>query len=135
MILGIGTDLFAIDRMRREIERDAGFAPSVFTPAEIRYCEGRRDPAIHFAARFAAKEALVKALADTRGDGSFWRDVEVERRDDGAPAVRLTGRLAELAAELGVQRVHLSLTHTDTMAAASVVLEGGRDDPPDWRRR
>jgi holo-[acyl-carrier protein] synthase len=139
MILGIGTDLFDVDRMRRNLQRDADFAASVFTAAEIEYCGAKRDPAPHYAARFAAKEALVKALADARGEGSFWLDAAVRRRDDGQPVFDLSGRLADLAAGLGVTRLHLSLTHTATLAAAVVVLEGDpapdASDQPDRRQR
>jgi holo-[acyl-carrier protein] synthase len=139
MILGIGTDLFDIDRMRRRLASDADFAASVFTPREIAYCRAKRDPAPHFAARFAAKEAVVKALADAGGRGAFWLDIEVRRRDDGRPSLELSGRLAELAAGLAVRRIHLSLTHTDHLAAATVVLEGGAaavtSDRDDRRRR
>ena len=127
MILGIGTDLFDVDRMRRELGRVPDFAATVLTPAEIEYCGRMHDPAPHLAARFAAKEALVKALADARGEGTFWLDAEVRRRSDGKPEFRLSGRLAAMAGELGVRRLHLSLTHTDHLAAAVVILEG---DPP-----
>lgn len=135
MILGIGTDLFDVDRMRRRLESDAGFAASVFTPAEISYCTNKHDPASHFAARFAAKEAAVKALADAGGDGSFWHDAEVQRRDDGKPSLVLTGRLADLAAGLGARRIHLSMTHSDHLAAAVVVLEGAAEHPDQDNRR
>lgn len=139
MILGIGTDLFDVDRMRRNLQRDADFPVSVFTPPEIEYCRAQSDPAVHFAARFAAKEALVKALADAGGEGTFWLDISVLRRDDGQPRIELGGRLAELAAAFGVRRTHLSLTHTDQLAAAVVVLEGDpaaeTSDPDDRRRR
>lgn len=139
MILGIGTDLFDVDRMRRQLESDADFAASVFTPREIAYCTVKRDPAPHFAVRFAAKEAVVKALADAEGEGTFWRDAEILRRDDGKPSLDLSGRLAELAAGLKVRRIHLSLTHTDQLAAATVVLEGDAaaqpSDQDDRRRR
>ena len=138
MILGIGTDLFDVDRMRRQLEGDAEFSASVFTPSEIAYCAAKRDPAPHFAARFAAKEAALKALADAGGAGSFWQDAEVQRRNDGKPTLELSGRLADLAAGLEVRRIHLSLTHTDQLAAATVVLEGDPAVPPsdqDDRRR
>ena len=138
MILGIGTDLFDVDRMRRRLESDASFAESVFLPAEISYCQSQHHPASHFAARFAAKEAVVKALADAGGSGSFWLDITVLRDPSGKPSIQLDGRLGDCAHQLGVTRIHLSLTHTDDMAAATVVIEGApaaMDPDPASRRQ
>jgi holo-[acyl-carrier protein] synthase len=127
MVLGIGIDFCDVQRMRRQLDApDAGFVASVFLPAEIAYCQAKHRPEEHFAARFAAKEAVVKALAAAGGEGAFWHDVEVIRTPDGAPAVVLHGRLRDLAAAAGVGRVHVSLTHTGTMAAAMAVA----DDSP-----
>lgn len=124
MILGIGTDLLDVARMARELEKDgAGFRDRVFTPAEIAYCEARRYPARHFAARFAAKEALFKALAGPASD-DFWHEAEVERTGDAAPRLVLHGRAKEAADRLGVKSVLVSLSHTDSLASASVVLQG-----------
>ena len=127
MILGIGFDLVDIARVaallaskgERAVER-------LFSPAEAAYARARAEPARHFAARFAAKEAVYKALAgseDARGIG--WRDTEVTVAWDGRPQIVLRGRAAERAAALGVARVHVSLTHADLVAGAMVVLEGG----------
>jgi holo-[acyl-carrier protein] synthase len=123
MILGIGTDLLDVARMASELAREGGgFRDDVFTPAEISYCEGRHWPARHFAARFAAKEALFKAL-EGRVPPNRFLDVEVDR-DAGAPRLVLRGAVKEAAARLGVRSVHVSLSHTGGLAAASVVLEG-----------
>lgn len=125
MILGTGIDLCKVSRMRDKVDaNDVDFLTSVFLPAEIAYCEAKRHPATHFAARFAAKEAVIKALADARGQGSFWLDIEIRNEEDGRPVVRLQGRAHEMADRLGVRRVFLSMTHTGEMAAANVVLEG-----------
>jgi holo-[acyl-carrier protein] synthase len=124
MILGIGTDLLDVARMTAELEREkGGLLDSAFTPSEIRFCEERRYPARHFAARFAAKEAFLKALGGAGTPGAFL-EVEVEREGDGPPRLVLHGRLREAAARLGVERVHVSLSHTNALASASVVLEG-----------
>ena len=124
MILGIGTDLLDVARMESELEKDgAGFRDRVFTPSEIAYCEARRYPARHFAARFAAKEALFKALAGPASD-DFWHEAEVERTGDQAPRLILHGRAKEAADRLGVKSVLVSLSHTDSLASASVVLQG-----------
>jgi len=123
-ILGIGTDLLDVARMAKELESEgAGFRDTVFTPSEIVYCEAKRRPARHFAARFAAKEALFKALGGS-APGSFWREVEVARPGDAPPRLLLHGGTKEAAARLGVKNILVSLSHTDSLAAASVVLQG-----------
>ncbi|HEX7528921.1 MAG TPA: holo-ACP synthase [Thermoanaerobaculia bacterium] len=124
MILGIGTDLLDVARMAKELEEEgAGFRDTVFTPSEIAYCEAKRYPPRHFAARFAAKEALFKALAGSMSH-AFWREVEVARTGDAAPRLVLHGRTREAADRLGVTDILVSLSHTDSLAAASVVLQG-----------
>jgi len=124
MILGIGTDLLDVARMAREAEEQGPkFLEELFTPGEIAYCEGKRYPARHLAARFAAKEALFKALSRSDPSG-LWRDVEVERAEGAAPRLVLHGRVREAADRLGVKAILVSLSHTDGLAAASVVLEG-----------
>lgn len=123
MILGIGIDLIEVARVARQLAADgAGFRDTVFTPAEIAYCERKRFPAQHFAARFAAKEAAFKALALPADFGAAWREAEVAS-DAGVPRLVLTGRLAELAAARGVRRAHVTLSHTQELATAGVVLE------------
>ena len=124
MILGIGTDLLDVARMARELEQvGGGFRDAVFTPAEIDACAARRYPARHFAARFAAKEALLKALGGEVTAGSF-REVEVVAGEAGAPRLLLHGLVQEAATRRGVRNVLVSLTHTPALASASVVLEG-----------
>lgn len=124
MILGIGTDLLEVARMAKEMEdKGPGFRERIFTPAEISYCESKRYPARHFAARFAAKEAFFKALASSGAAGRF-REVEVDRTNDAPPRLVLHGRLREVAGRLGVKTILVSLSHTDGLATASVVLQG-----------
>ena len=125
-VLGVGLDLVDVSRMKRELAReDGGLRDRVFTPDEIAYCEAMGRPAVHYAARFAAREAFFKALGTGwRGAGPTWNEVEVVRDELGAPALRLRGNAARAAADLGVESTHLSLTHTNALAAAVVVLEG-----------
>ncbi len=124
MILGIGIDQCEVRRMQRQLDPPAnGFVASVFQPGEIAYCNGKHNPAQHFAARFAAKEAALKALAAVGGKGTFWLDMAVLNEPDGHPRLELGGRLGELAGRLGVRIIHLSLTHTADLAAAVVVVE------------
>lgn len=117
-VLGVGIDAIEIDRFAAALERRPRLAERCFTPAEAAYCHGRASPPQHFAARFAAKEAVGKAL----GIGmTRWREVEVVR-GRGAPTIALTGRYAERAEELGVTRVHVSLTHSLNLAMASATV-------------
>ncbi|HPH25542.1 MAG TPA: holo-ACP synthase [Pseudomonadota bacterium] len=124
MILGVGLDLCPIERMQRALERSGSrFSQKVFTEAERAYCSARGQPAQHFAARFAAKEAVLKALGVP--SGLSWHELEVVSTAGGAPELRLSGVAATLAAERGIRRLHLSLTHSGNMAAAVVIIEGG----------
>jgi holo-[acyl-carrier protein] synthase len=119
-VLGVGIDLIEIDRIAAALARRPRFAERCFTDAEAAYCASRAYPPQHFAARFAAKEAVGKAL----GIGmTRWRDVEVVR-GRGAPTAVLYGRHLRRASDLGVTEVVLSLTHSRGMAAAVCVLEG-----------
>ncbi len=124
MILGIGIDQCKISRLQRELsEPTRGFLQAVFLPPEIEYCHAKHKPAEHFAARFAAKEAIVKSLAGAQGTGTFWQDIEIKNTPEGQPHPILGGRLQVYAAELGVRTIHLSLTHTSDVAAAVAVAE------------
>jgi holo-[acyl-carrier protein] synthase len=126
MIVGIGLDLVDIARVERLLaDRGERATNKLFTPEEARYATSRAHPARHFAARFAAKEAAYKALAGNElARGIGWRDLEVLRDDSsGQPRLVLHGRAFERAAELGVTRVHVTLTHSHETAAAVVVLE------------
>ena len=124
MIVGIGTDLLDVNRMARELSREgAGFRDGVFTSSEVAYCDGMGQPARHFAARFAAKEAFWKAIG-AGPEGVSLRDVEVCREEGGRPVLVLFGRAREAAERLGVRNTFVSLTHTATLASANVVLEG-----------
>lgn len=124
MILGIGTDLLDVARMERELRSAPGFRDGVFTAGEIAYCEAHRYPARHYAARFAAKEAFVKALGRDAPREFAWLEVELQRGDAGEPRLLPHGRLADAAARLGVKNVFVSVSHTGDLASASVVLEG-----------
>jgi holo-[acyl-carrier protein] synthase len=124
MIAGIGVDLVNIPRFAQLMERrgDAAVA-RFFTEAEAERCRASKSVVESFAGRFAAKEAFFKALGTGWGLGGRWTEVEVVSAPSGAPSLRLSGRAAEAAAEQGVARIHLSITHTDETAAAFVVLE------------
>ena len=119
-VKGIGIDAVEVDRFRMVLARTPGVARRLFTDAERAYGARRRDPAERLAARFAAKEAVMKALGVGLGAFSF-HDVEVTRARSGQPALALRGRAAALAAQHGVTAWHVSLTHTHRVAEAVVV--------------
>ncbi|QDR79571.1 holo-ACP synthase [Sporomusa termitida] len=123
MIIGIGTDIVEIDRIKTAVEREA-FIQRVFTAGEAAYCRSRGvQQAASFAARFAAKEAVAKAIGSGFAGGNI-KDIEVVTADSGKPAIILHGGFAVLAGELGVTAIHISLTHAREYAAAQAVLEG-----------
>jgi holo-[acyl-carrier protein] synthase len=123
-VRGVGVDLVAVERVDRLIEQHGKRVLSrLLTDAEQRYCLGMAVPARHVAARVAAKEAVYKALQgseDARGIG--WLEIEVVRGADGRPGVQLSGRAARRLAALEAGAVHLSLTHTNDLAAAIAVV-------------
>ncbi len=125
-VIGLGLDLVEIERVREALERGSGkrFEQRVFTPHEIAYCRSKADPYPHFAARFAAKEAAMKALGTGWTGQVFWQGLEVWNDERGKPWLRLLGATAEFARELGVTRAHLSLTHDRGRAAAVALLLG-----------
>ena len=118
-MIGIGIDAVEVDRFRRVLERTPGVARRLFTDAERSYGARFADPAPRLAARFAAKEAAMKAMGVGLGAFAF-HDVEVIKAPSGAPSLRLSGGAAELASRLGVQQLRLSITHTDATAEAVV---------------
>lgn len=125
MILGLGTDLVDIARMRSFQERwgERGLH-RIFSQDELTYCLALVDPAPSLAARFAAKEAFFKAVGTGWGPGGAWTEVEVRRAGSGRPELVVSGRAATVTAALGVARMHLSLTHARDVAGAVLVLEG-----------
>lgn len=125
MVVGIGLDVVEVPRFEGVLSRHGErFERRVFAPGEIAACARRADRPRALAARFAAKEACLKALGTGWAEGLAFSQVEVENEPSGRPALRLHGPAAERAAALGVLRIHLSLTHDGEVAAAVVVLEG-----------
>lgn len=124
MIAAIGIDIIEISRVEQSIRQHGSrFIERVFTAGEIAYCEARPSRIASYAARFAAKEAVMKALGTGWGDGVGWRQIEVVCGGGGAPSLSLSGRALERLKELGAARAHLSLSHSDLMAMAQVILE------------
>ena len=124
MILGIGIDIVAPPRIEEMIERHGErFLERTFTADEIAYSRDRKRAAEHFAARWAAKEAVAKALGTGFDRDVGWKDIEVTKAPSGAVGVALHGGAQTLAEKLGVTRIHLSLSHNETAAAAMAVLD------------
>lgn len=117
-------DIIEVRRVRETIERTPRFAERVFTSAERDYCESRGAVAAqHYAARFAAKEAALKALQTGWAGGISWQDVEVTAKESGAPVISFHGRAHELYVQSGATAAHLSIAHTTEHAIAEVILE------------
>jgi holo-[acyl-carrier protein] synthase len=124
-VKGIGMDLVQIPRMRRVVERwQERFLRRVFTEEEIAYCQKRRDPIPHLAARFAAKEAALKALGTGLSMGVRWLEMEVQREPGGAPRMVLSGRCRAIVQAKGGREMIVSLTHDGEYAMAQVMLMG-----------
>ena len=127
MIIGIGNDIISINRVEKAIEREA-FIKRVYTDNEINYCESRgKGKAASYAARFAAKEAVLKAFGTGLRYGEL-TDIEILNDDLGAPVIKLYGAFLELAKNKGVKTAHISLSHEREFATAFCVLEGQNED-------
>ncbi len=123
-VLGIGVDIVETQRIEHSLERfGERFLHRVFTAGEIEYCQSMKYPARHFAARFAAKEAVSKAFGTGIGKSMGWKDIDVHREGSGQPFVVLGGGAKQLADERKVSAVWISLSHTDHNAAAVAVIE------------
>ncbi|MBI5464457.1 MAG: holo-ACP synthase [Ignavibacteriales bacterium] len=120
-IAGIGVDVVDVERMKGVLERQQDyFLNKIFSDMEVAYCKSRPRPYIHFAARFAAKEAVAKAMR-TGWSGAFhWKDIEVVNDATGAPHILLVGEVARALKEC---KLHLSISHSDTTVVAFVVME------------
>lgn len=127
MIFGIGIDVVEVERVESSMaEFGERFASRVFTEAERAYCDSQKRPAIHYAARFAAKEAVAKALGTGIGKDLSWLDMEIRRRESGEPEVFLSGDGAKFSKDNNLGEIKISLTHAQHYAAANAVaLTGG----------
>lgn len=123
MILGIGTDIIEIARIRQALEKQPHLMARLYTQREVGYCQRKKNPWQSFAARFAAKEAVSKAFGTGIGKIA-WTDIEVVNDKSGKPQVILYGAALALAEEKEVHCVHVSLSHSEVYAIATAVLEG-----------
>lgn len=124
MIVGTGIDIAEVPRIQYAIERfGQRFLERIFTTEEMRYCDSKANRVERYAARFAAKEAAMKALGTGWNYGVRWRDCEVVRMPGGRPTIHFHGKAAEIAGKLGTKNAALSISHTQDQAIAQVILE------------
>jgi holo-[acyl-carrier protein] synthase len=124
-IIGIGTDITECLRIARMIERHGElFINRVYTPEEVRYCQNRKQATQHFTGRWAAKEAILKALGTGWRRGISWLDMEIRNDSGGKPVVAVRGGVKEVVEQLGIQRLLVSISHCHTHATAMAIAEG-----------
>jgi len=124
MVIGLGIDVIQNERIRDSLAKfGSRFIHRIYTEKEIAYCSNCADPGIHYAARFAAKEAGFKALGTGWAAGVKWKDIEVQKLSSGRPELHLYGEALERATSLGATRFHVSLTHDQLVSCAVVVLD------------
>jgi holo-[acyl-carrier protein] synthase len=123
VVVGIGVDIVEVERIRRALEGSGAMVRRVFTEEEIQYCTERKNRFQHFAGRFAAKEAALKALGTGWQEGIRWKDVEVVAGELGAPQIRLSGKARERFEKIGADRAHVTITHAEAYAVSVVLLE------------
>ena len=125
MIIGIGIDHVQSKRMKEMLLKWSDRVENrVFDEEELEYSKSKSETHLHLAARFAAKEALFKALGKGLSEGMTWTDVKVVNDESGKPSIELRRKASEIADGMGVKRIHVSLTHTDDCAVGMVILEG-----------
>ncbi len=123
MIEGIGIDMIEVERIKHNIEKDAGFKEMIFSENEIIYCESKTNKFEHYAARFAAKEAFFKALGTGWSEGTYFKDVEIIHNENGKPGIKLSGETQTTLAALEIIKISVSLSHLKTLATAVVIIE------------
>jgi len=123
LIFGAGTDIIEVQRVEDKLVRTESLKTKLFTPIEIAYCESKHRPALHFAARFAAKEAFLKAMGTGWTGGHQFSDIEVVNNAQGKPELVVHGKVKEFCGAHGISAMEVSLTHIKELASAVVVLE------------
>ncbi|MFO7906477.1 MAG: holo-ACP synthase [Pirellulaceae bacterium] len=132
-VIGIGTDIVEVLRIAQMIERHGElFLGRIFTPSEIEYCSARKAATQHYAGRWAAKEAILKAMGTGWARGIQWRDMEIRNDAAGKPRVALAGGARDACEQLGVAEILISLSHCRSHATAFAIAMGSASDPSDW---
>lgn len=123
MITGIGTDLIEVERVTGKISKEEGFRELVFTPGEIAYCEAKANKFQHYAARFAAKEAFLKAIGTGWISGISFNEIEIINSEDGKPSLKLIGATLKFLEARGIDKIWVSLSHLSNISSAVVIIE------------
>ncbi len=123
MIAGVGIDIIEVERIKHNIEKDAGFKEMVFSKNEISYCEKKTNKFEHYAARFAAKEAFMKAIGTGWTEGIYFNEIEVTHNADGKPEIIISGETQKTLSLFGIIKILVSLSHLKTHATAVVIIE------------
>jgi holo-[acyl-carrier protein] synthase len=123
MIIGTGIDIIEVERIALRVGKDNGFKELVFSKDEMSYCDAKASPYEHYAARFAAKEAFLKAVGRGWDTGLHWNEIEIVKEAKGKPVLRITGETEKMLAPMGIRIIHVSLSHLKSMATAIVILE------------
>lgn len=123
MITGVGIDLIEVERVAGKISKNEGFRELVFTPAEITYCEKKANKFQHYAARFAAKEAFLKAIGTGWITGIAFNEIEITNDDQGRPLLILLGKTLQFLEQKGIGKIWVSLSHLSNISSAVVVIE------------
>jgi holo-[acyl-carrier protein] synthase len=123
MIIGTGIDIIEVERIAERVGRDSGFRDLVFSKDEMNYCEAKAFRFEHYAARFAVKEAFLKAIGRGWDSGLALNEIEVVNQSNGKPVLRLSGLTEKTLAPLGIRSIHISLSHLKSVATAIVILE------------
>ena len=123
MIAGVGIDMIEVERVAEKIGKNSGFRELVFSASEIAYCEAKANKYEHYAARFAAKEAFLKAIGTGWKNGTAFNEIEVQHDEEGSPEIHLLGETAKTLSSMGINKIHLSISHLKSIASAVVVVE------------
>jgi holo-[acyl-carrier protein] synthase len=123
LIFGIGTDIIEVERIEKQLEKNSGLKEKLFTSGEIAYCETKKNKGQHYAARFAAKEAFLKAIGTGWRDGLQFNEVEVTNDQLGKPLIVLYGKTKDFVAEINITNIQVSLSHIRDMVNAIVIVE------------
>jgi len=123
LIKGTGTDIIEIERIRKAITGDTKFTDRIFSDEEVDYCNSKFRKEVHFAGRFAAKEAFFKALGTGWRNGMKWTEINIMNDNLGKPEVRISGKTEEIFRKMGMNKIYLSISHTRDFAIAFVVIE------------
>jgi holo-[acyl-carrier protein] synthase len=123
MIIGTGIDIIEVERIALRVGKDNGFKNLVFSEHEMSYCDSKAAPFEHYAARFAAKEAFLKAVGRGWDSGLQWNEIEIINETNGKPSLHITGTTEKMLAPMGIRVIHVSLSHLKSMATAIVILE------------